>query len=444
MPKMASNFILIISFIISIHISSSCSAQANNSKTLVLLDTLSIRETHSIFFKSLKDRGYSLTFKSADDQNLVLSKYGEFLYQNLIIFSPTVEEFGGLLSVETITEFIDNGGNVLVAGSSSTGDLLRELASECGFEIDEEGSAVIDHLNYDIQDSGRHSLIVADPKNLIDSPVIIGSRDIPPLLYEGTGLIADSENPLILHLLTAESTAYCHNPSQPIKDYPHAIGKNTLLIAALQARNNARVVFSGSLYFFSDEAFTSPVQKAQSKQRHEVSGNAQVAEAISKWVFAESGVLRVKSVSHHKLGETAPPPAYTIMDTAVFTLELERKSGDKWVPHNAKDVQLEFVRIDPFIRTSLPLKSDGKYEVVFKIPDIYGVFQFKVNYVRVGYTFIHNSTLVSVRPLEHTQYERFIPSAYPYYTSAFSMMVGVFLFSIVFLHHKDEVKSKKE
>ena len=61
------------------------------------------------FFLSI-DRGYSLTFKSADDQNLVLSKYGEFLYQNLIIFSPTVEEFGGLLSVETITEFIDNGG----------------------------------------------------------------------------------------------------------------------------------------------------------------------------------------------------------------------------------------------------------------------------------------------------------------------------------------------
>lgn len=45
--------------------------------------------------------------------------------------------------------------------------------------------------------------------------------------------------------------------------YPHAVGKDTLLIAALQARNNARVVFSGSLYFFSDEAFTSPVQKAQ-------------------------------------------------------------------------------------------------------------------------------------------------------------------------------------
>lgn len=56
------------------------------------------------------ERNYSLTFKSADDANLVLSKYGEFLYEHLIIFAPSVEEFGGSLSVETITEFIDGGG----------------------------------------------------------------------------------------------------------------------------------------------------------------------------------------------------------------------------------------------------------------------------------------------------------------------------------------------
>jgi oligosaccharyltransferase complex subunit beta len=36
-----------------------------------------------------------------------------------------------------------------------------------------------------------------------------------------------------------------------------------VLIAGLQARNNARIVFSGSLSFFSDEFFTSPVEKAQ-------------------------------------------------------------------------------------------------------------------------------------------------------------------------------------
>lgn len=81
------------------------------------------------------DRGYTLTYKIADDASLVLSKYGEYLYKNLIIFAPSVEEFGGVLNVDTITQFIDDGGNVLVAGSSVTGDVLRELASECGFEV---------------------------------------------------------------------------------------------------------------------------------------------------------------------------------------------------------------------------------------------------------------------------------------------------------------------
>lgn len=167
------------------------------------------------------------------------------------------------MNVEAITEFIDGGGNVLIAGSSQSGEALRELATECGFELDEEGAHVIDHLNYDISDSGHHTRIVAESSNLIDAQVIVGSKSVDPLLYEGTGLIANADNPLVLKLLTASSSAYSYNPHQSIKEYPHAVGQNTLLIAALQARNNARVLFSGSLYFFSDEAFTSSVQSAQ-------------------------------------------------------------------------------------------------------------------------------------------------------------------------------------
>lgn len=230
----------------------------------IILSTFHNTNAIYLFFNFLNiDSGYSLTFKLADDANLLLSKYGEYLYKHLIIFAPTVEEFGGALSVDAITDFIDGGGNVLVAGSSHSGDALRDLASECGFEIDEEGSTVIDHMNYDVSDTGRHTKIVADPANLIDAPVIIGSKNVSPLLYQGTGLIADSDNPLVLKLLSASSSAYSYNPDQPVKEYPHAVGKNTLLIAALQARNNARVLFSGSLYFFSDEAFTSSVEKAQ-------------------------------------------------------------------------------------------------------------------------------------------------------------------------------------
>uniref|UniRef100_A0A8W7Q017 Dolichyl-diphosphooligosaccharide--protein glycosyltransferase 48 kDa subunit n=1 Tax=Anopheles coluzzii TaxID=1518534 RepID=A0A8W7Q017_ANOCL len=310
---------------------------AEPGETLVLLDNLAIRETHSIFFKSLQERGYKLTFKLADDAGLVLSKYGEFLYQHLILFAPSVEEFGGSLSVEAITEFIDNGGNVLVAGSTASGDPLRELASECGFEVDEEKAAVIDHLNYDVSDAGDHTTIVASPDNLIDASII------------------------------------------------------------------------------------------------------DVAMAISKWVFGENGVIRARSVSHSKEGESQPPSAYTVTDPVVYTIEIETRGSDgKWKAFEASDVQLEFVRIDPFVRTTLVPVGGGRYEARFLIPDVYGVYQFKVNYDRIGYTHLYSTTQVSVRPLTHTQYERFIPSAYPYYASAFSMVVGMFLFSFLFLHFKDD------
>ena len=99
-----------------------------------------------------------MTFRLADDSGLALVKYGEFLYEHLVIFSPSVEgksssmslpvqsfhvfirfclfiyfclhsdiifilplEFGGNINVRGITDFIDGGGNVLVATSSSVG-----------------------------------------------------------------------------------------------------------------------------------------------------------------------------------------------------------------------------------------------------------------------------------------------------------------------------------
>lgn len=349
------------------------------------------------------------------------------------------------MSVDSITEFVDEGGNVLVAGSSQTGDVLRELASECGFEVDEEGAFVIDHLNYDTSDGGQHTTIVVPSDNLIESNVIVGERKkTAPLLYRGTGLLADPENPLVLPLLSADSTAYSYLPDSPIKEYPHAVGKNTLLIAALQARNNARVVFSGSLDFFSDEFFGSPVHSADGTKKSTSSGNKEVAIAISQWVFKEHGVLRVTSVSHHRFGETIPPQSYTIMDEVVYNIKIEKLIDGKWAPYQANDVQLEFVRIDPFVRTTLKSKTNGIYESKFKIPDVYGVYQFKVDYDRIGFTRLYSTTQVSVRPLEHTQYERFIYSAYPYYVSVFSMMAGMFIFSFFFLHFREEEEMKKK
>ena len=50
-----------------------------------------------------------------------------------------------------------------------------------------------------------------------------------------------------------------------------------------------------------------------------------------------------------------------------YSIEIEEYKDGKWQPFNGKDVQLEFVRIDPFVRTTLSNKSkfcnDAKYGI---------------------------------------------------------------------------------
>ena len=167
------------------------------------------------------------------------------------------------------------------------------------------------------------------------------------MLYQGTGLVADANNPLVIEILTASFSAYSHNPDEPITEYPHSAGKNTLLIAGLQARNNARVIFSGSLEFFSDAFFTASIEKAVSGGKKDNSGNQELASALSRWCFKQSGVLRTTKVNHHLVGEKSPPASgtYTINDEIVYTIDIEEfKAGKGWVPYQAKDVQMEFIR----------------------------------------------------------------------------------------------------
>lgn len=107
-----------------------------------------------------------------------------------------------------------------------------------------------------------------------------------------------------------------------------------------------------------------------------------------------------------------------------YSVVIEMLSEGRWVPFDGDDIQLEFVRIDPFVRTYLKKKGKhtmspciyihfqksfsaihqsffffvgGKYSVQFKLPDVYGVFQFKVDYNRLGYTHLYSSTQACIQ-----------------------------------------------
>lgn len=83
-------FILNALVLVQVIFSNGIGPNGQGKRLLVLLDNYSIRETHSIFFKSLRERGFQITFKTADEPDLALTKYNEYIFDHLALFCPNV------------------------------------------------------------------------------------------------------------------------------------------------------------------------------------------------------------------------------------------------------------------------------------------------------------------------------------------------------------------
>jgi len=418
-------------------------------KTLVLVDDMQIKLTHSTFFADLQARGHELYIKRADDPSLSLKQHGELIFHNLVIFSPSVEEFGGAIDVSSVLDFVDSGRNLLLAVTSDVGEPVREIAGESGVNFDTEGNTVIDHMSFDKSDlEGDHTLLVADDFN----HMLLSKRMRAPVLFEGIAASLDPDNRLVSQVLSASSTAYSHNADKPLTDKVDISGSNGVLIAASQARNNARMLFCGSLKFFSDEFYHLPVTRYPlpadrlKDVRFDISGNRQAGMELTKWVFQERGLLRASRLKYRLKGQMETNPILRIGDDVEFDVEIHEwhSEGGSWQPFNATDVQLEFTMLDPHIRRNLIPNGQGRFGTYFKIPDVFGTFQFRVNYLRPGYSSLMIKQDVTVRPLRHDEYDRFLVAACPYYISSFSMLIGCFVFGVVLLYFKPPEGKKQD
>lgn len=135
-----------------------------------------------------------------------------------------------------------------------------------------------------------------------------------------------------------------------------------------------------------------------------------------------------------------------------YTVEISEYNGDSWVPYHASDIQLEIIMLDPYIRTAMqeahvaPEHHFGRYKVHTTLPDVYGVFTFKINYKRPGLTYLTVEDVVAIRPFRHDEYPRFLSAAYPYYTAVGSMIVGFLVFSGAWLAtwgSRDEIQLRE-
>ncbi|KAK3038020.1 hypothetical protein RJ639_029971 [Escallonia herrerae] len=174
--------------------------------------------------------------------------------------------------------------------------------------------------------------------NFIESDVILGNTKIE-----------------VLKVLSASSAAYSASPK----------------VYIVQARNNARIMISGSLDLFSNRC-------------------------PEGWKFEEViSVSLALNVRHHKVGETDEPAMYRINDDLEYAVDIYEWSGTRWESYVANDFQVQFYLMSPYMLKTLSIDKKGVYYTAFKVPDVYGVFQFRVEYQRLGYTSLSLSKQVS-------------------------------------------------
>jgi len=160
--------------------------------------------------------------------------------------------------------FVGSGYDLIVAANSNASDLIRETATDCGVDFDEDPTAiVVDHSGYAVSATeGDHTVIAAD--DFIKSDVILGSINIKaPVLFQRIGHSVNPTNSLVLKALSASPSAFSANPKSKLTSPPSLTGSSISLVSVIQARNNARVLISGSLSMFGNRFFRSGVQKAQ-------------------------------------------------------------------------------------------------------------------------------------------------------------------------------------
>lgn len=95
-------------------------------------------------------------------------------YSHAIYFCSCVgAELGGAADIGQLVEFVESGGNLLVAVDSSASESMRELASDLGVDLEPSGNSVVDHFDFWPGDVSHHTVLA---RNFLSSKALWGSR----------------------------------------------------------------------------------------------------------------------------------------------------------------------------------------------------------------------------------------------------------------------------
>eukprot|EP00817_Percolomonadidae_sp_ATCC50343_P006027 CAMPEP_0117423992 /NCGR_PEP_ID=MMETSP0758-20121206/4507_1 /TAXON_ID=63605 /ORGANISM="Percolomonas cosmopolitus, Strain AE-1 (ATCC 50343)" /LENGTH=362 /DNA_ID=CAMNT_0005207517 /DNA_START=162 /DNA_END=1247 /DNA_ORIENTATION=- len=340
-----------------------------------------------------------------------LEEYGETKYDTVVLMTPTINRVPEALKKNALLNFFNEGKNIIIIADKTLPEAYTEFLMDSGIEFENGANFIVDHFNHEEED-GLHQLITSTAMN---RDVI--RKDVGKIMYKGVAMTNANKSPLVVPILTGSKTSYVLAEDE--QEAPVAIGEEAMLVAGVQGRNGARITVIGSMDMVSDSFYDK-----------QATGNNAFGQELFLWATGQRGILRHRQVKHHVVGETTEKYMYTINENITYSVIVEEYDQTKggWIPYVANDLQLEFIMLDPYVRTSLNHIDAGRYESTFQVPDTYGVFKFKVDYRRAGYSYLIFNNKQTVRPYRMDQYDRFIPAAYPYYVSMFSAFIGFFIF----------------
>ena len=172
-----------------------------------------------------------------------LFTFGSRNYDSVIVLKDA-DSFKGPLGMGELLDFVNAGGNVLVAASGKVTNAIRDFAIEFSVEFDEAKTSVFDSFN---TQEGYVVPNVIQNANVFSAPKA-------PLLFKGIGHKVSGKNNLVFTLLNGSPSAYSYliDDTDWISGNP-MLGSELGFASVMQARNNARVGFIGSIDFFTDE-----------------------------------------------------------------------------------------------------------------------------------------------------------------------------------------------
>lgn len=165
---------------------------------------------------------------------------------------------GSNLTPQIFVQFLNDGGNILLASSSSTSESLRDFARELDIDLPPRDSLYADHFSYHPESTRNHTLVILDSENFPELPHVksIFSSETrgSKIVYRGAahGL---GPGPFLLPLIKGKKTGYVFDSKEDLDtvEEPYVAGTQSFLVSGFQARNNARVIVTSSLDMFSDE-----------------------------------------------------------------------------------------------------------------------------------------------------------------------------------------------